>query len=143
MPNTSPALDDAAMINFVYTAAPATSAGAREEGSKIAGARVFPVGAISRGRKGDELAEIGLMARAGAVGFSDDGDCVASAALMARALKYVKATGRALLQHCEEATLTWGASMHAGPTAVRLGAVEGRADNHVPERAIPPVQVRV
>src|SRR5882757_660633 len=76
MPNTTPAIDDAALVEYVYTTA-------EREGR---GARVFPVGAVSKGRKGEELAEIGLMARAGAVGFTDDGDCVHSPGLMSKAL---------------------------------------------------------
>ena len=112
MPNTTPCLDDDAMVEFVYTTA-------QREGA----CRVFPVGAISKGRRGEELAEIVLMSRAGAVGFSDDGDCVASAGLMTRALSYIRPTGRALMQHCQEATLTRNASMHAGSVATRLGLV--------------------
>lgn len=110
MPNTTPALDDDAMMEFVYRRAAATSV-----------CRVFPTGAVSKGRKGDELAEIGLMARAGAVGFTDDGDCVHSAGLMSKALAHIRPTGRALMQHCQEASLTRGASMHAGTVSVRLG----------------------
>ncbi|HVU63891.1 MAG TPA: dihydroorotase [Phycisphaerales bacterium] len=111
MPNTTPALDDAALVEFVYTRAERAGPGAR----------VFPVGAVSKGRRGEELAEIMLMAQAGAVGFTDDGDCVASPGLMARALAYIKPTGLALMQHCQEVTLTRGASMHAGAVATRLG----------------------
>lgn len=110
MPNTAPPIDDDAMVEFVYTQA-------EREGD----CRVFPVGAVSKGRRGEELAEIGLMSRSGAVGFSDDGDCVASAGLMARALRYIKPTGLALMQHCQEATLTRGSSMHAGSVSTRLG----------------------
>lgn len=110
MPNTSPPLDNDAMIEFVATRAAKTGA-----------CRVFATGAISKARHGVELAEILLMARAGAVGFTDDGDCVASAALMARAFNLIKVTGRPLMQHCQDPTLTKGAVMHAGDTAVRLG----------------------
>ncbi len=112
MPNTTPAIDDDAMVEFIFKQADLTGR-----------CRVFPVGAVSKGRLGEELAEIGLMSRAGAVGFSDDGDCVASAALMQRALNYIRPTGRALMQHCQEATLTRGASMHAGEVATRLGLI--------------------
>jgi dihydroorotase len=110
MPNTTPALDDDAMMEFVYTQAERTGR-----------CRVFPVGAASKGRKGEELAEIVLMARAGAVGFSDDGDCVESTALMSRALTYIKPTGLAFMQHCQDASLTRGAAMHAGSVSTRLG----------------------
>src|SRR5204862_1625541 len=89
MPNTSPPIDDDALVEYVYTTAE------REAGPRGGGSRVFPVGAVSKGRKGEELAEIMLMARAGAVGFTDDGDCVSSPGLMSRALTYIKPTGPA------------------------------------------------
>ncbi len=110
MPNTTPAIDDDAMVEFVY-----------RQSERTARCRVFPVGAVSKGRKGEELAEIMLMAGAGAVGFTDDGDGVASAGLMAKALTYIRPTGLALMQHCQEPTLTRGAAMHAGSVATRLG----------------------
>lgn len=110
MPNTDPAIDDDSVVEFIFKQAEQTGR-----------CRVFPVGAVSKGRRGEELAQISLMARAGAVGFSDDGDAVASAGLMQRALAYIKPTGRALMQHCQEPTLTRGASMHAGEVSTRLG----------------------
>ena len=109
MPNTTPTLDTDTMVHFVLARA-----------SQTALCRVFPVAAISKGRHGQELAELFLMAKAGAVGFTDDGDCVASAGLMARALAAVKATGRPLMQHCQDATMTKGGVMHAGEIATRL-----------------------
>lgn len=109
MPNTTPALDSEAMVRYV---------GYR--GAEAGLARVFAVGALTAGRRGEELADIALMARAGAVAFSDDGDCLASASQMLRALGAVRSTGRALMQHCQEPTLTRGAVMHAGEVAARL-----------------------
>ena len=79
--------------------------------------------AATKARRGEELAEIALLARAGAVGFSDDGDVVASAGMMLRVLRAVKETDRAFMQHCQEPTLTVGASMHAGEVSTRLGLV--------------------
>jgi dihydroorotase len=110
MPNTAPALDSPELVRFI--------AGRARE---AAACRIFPVAAATKGRRGEELAEIALLARAGAVGFSDDGDCIESAGVMARVLAAVGATGRAFMQHCQEPTLTRGASMHAGEVAVRLG----------------------
>ncbi len=110
MPNTKPALDDDGRIGFVY-----------EQAAKADLCNVYPVGAITKGRKGEELAEIGLMSRAGAVAFSDDGVAVASAGMMAKALRYIAATGRPLMQHCEEPTMTGGAAMNAGALALSLG----------------------
>ena len=81
MPNTVPAIDDDARVEFVYHRAERADA-----------CHVFPVGAVTKGRAGKELAEMGLMARAGAVAFSDDGVAVASAAVMNRALAYVAMT---------------------------------------------------
>lgn len=133
MPNTSPALDSAAMIEFIARRAEAALAvndtlsrpGSRgdrgDRGEALGRARVFAVGAATQGRKGEALAEIALMARAGAVGFSDDGDCIASAGMMSRALAAIAPTGLAFMQHAQEPTMTAGASMHAGEVSTRLG----------------------
>lgn len=139
MPNTSPPIDSPEVVEWVISRAqiplmngtpgPPTQLGElRHSGSTHTGeprhpikARVFPVGCVSAGRKGEELAEIHLMARAGAVGFSDDGDAVASAGLMRQALVVVHEAGAVLMQHCQEPTLTRGASMNAGALATRLG----------------------
>jgi dihydroorotase len=110
MPNTTPALDSPEALALV-----------EKRAREAAGARVFPVAAATRGRKGEELAEIMLLARAGAAAFSDDGDCIASAGMMLKVLHAVKQTGRCFMQHCQEPTLTRGASMHAGEIALRLG----------------------
>ena len=109
MPNTQPALHDDIQIEFVFTKARAAGL-----------CNVLPIGAITKERKGAELAEMALMHRAGAIGFSDDGVGVGSAAVMLKALQYVKMLGSVLTQHCEEPTLT-GGPMNAGPTATRLG----------------------
>jgi dihydroorotase len=109
MPNTEPAIDDDSRIEFVYYRA-----------SQAGMAHVFPVGAATRGREGRQLAEIGLMAAAGAVGFSDDGVGVASAAVMGKALAYVAMTGSVFMQHCEDPELGCGV-MNAGALATRLG----------------------
>lgn len=109
MPNTKPAIDDDARCEFVY----------RQSGRANL-ANVFPVGAITKGREGKELAEIGLMSRAGAVAFSDDGVAVASAGMMSKALSYIAMTGKVLMQHCEDPQLGGGA-MNAGALATKLG----------------------
>ncbi len=136
MPNTTPAIDDDAMVEYVHRVARRSAAAPSNSDPQVpltsalggqccntSGARVFPVGAVSKGRKGEELAQIMLMARAGAVGFTDDGDCVHSPGLMSKALTYIKPTGLALMQHCQEASLTRNASMHAGSVSTRLGLV--------------------
>lgn len=109
MPNTKPALDTVELVKFVL-----------ERGARAA-ARVFPVMAITKARHGQEMTDIAGMARAGAVGFSDDGDCVASAGMMLEALRAVKATGLAAMQHAQEPTLTKGSAMHEGAVSRRLG----------------------
>ncbi len=109
MPNTVPAIDDDARIEFVY-----------RQADRAKQANVFPIGAITKGREGKELAEIGLMAASGAVGFSDDGVAVASAGVMAKALAYIAMTGKVVMQHCEDPELGGGV-MNAGALATRLG----------------------
>lgn len=110
MPNTRPALDEETHIDFVYRQAAAADL-----------CNVFPVGAITKGRKGEELAEMGQMVRAGAVGFSDDGAPVTQTGTMYRALQYVSMFDRPILQHCEDPDLARGGVMNAGVTATRLG----------------------
>ncbi|MDH3584945.1 MAG: dihydroorotase, partial [Phycisphaerae bacterium] len=110
MPNTEPALDDDPQIEFIY-----------RQAARADLCNVYPVGAITKGRAGESLAEIGLMARSGAVAFSDDGVAVADVNLMAAALRYVAGTGRAIMQHCQDPSLTPGSVMNAGPLATRLG----------------------
>jgi dihydroorotase len=109
MPNTNPTIDDVGRIEFIY-----------HQAARANQANVFPVGAITKGRAGKELAEIGLMARSGAVGFSDDGVAVASAGVMNKALAYIAMTGKVVMQHCEDPELGGGA-MNAGALATRLG----------------------
>lgn len=110
MPNTTPALDSPELVRFVYDRA--TAAGL---------ARVFPVAAATKGRKGEEPAELMLMAQAGAVAFSDDGDCIPTAGVMMRVFGLCAALDRVFMQHCQDPTLTKGASMHAGTIATKLG----------------------
>ncbi len=109
MPNTSPALDDDSRIEFVYRQAQRANL-----------ANVFPIGAATKGRDGEELAEIAQMAASGAVGFSDDGVGIASAGVMAKALAYIAMTGKVFMQHCEDPQLGGGV-MNAGALATRLG----------------------
>jgi dihydroorotase len=110
MPNTDPVVDSAATL------------GALVETAKSE-ARV-PVGflaAITRGQSGEELTEMGELADAGAVAFSDDGVPVSSAGMMRRALQYASITGRPLALHCEEPTLSRGGHVHEGAVAAELG----------------------
>src|SRR6516225_6879763 len=110
MPNTEPALDSQAAAEFVYLQA-----------ERAGNANVFPVGAITKGRKGEELAEIGGLVEGGAVAFTDDGSPVVSAEIMRRALEYCRMFDRAVLSHCEDLDLTRGGVMHEGFESMRLG----------------------
>ncbi len=110
MPNTSPALDSPELVGFVAEKARATCP-----------VRVFVVAAATKGRKGEEMSEIHLLAKAGAVGISDDGDCVASAGMMSRVLGACADAGLVFMQHAQEPTLTKGSAMHSGAVATRLG----------------------
>jgi dihydroorotase len=110
MPNTEPVNDTAGITRAIVEKA-------RAEGA----ARVYPIGAITRGQKGEELAEFGDLQEAGCVAFSDDGKPVASARMMRRALEYALTFGVVLIDHCEEPTLAEKACMNEGPVATLLG----------------------
>lgn len=110
MPNTDPVNDTAGITRAILEKA-------RTEGV----VRVYPIGAISKGQRGEELAEYGDLHEAGCVAVSDDGRPVASARLMRRALEYSQAFGLIVIDHCEEPTLASGASMNEGPVATWLG----------------------
>jgi dihydroorotase len=118
MPNTKPALDNEGLIDFIC-----------REGERVGLCNVHPIGAITKGREGKELAEIGSMKQRGAIAFSDDGVGVADASVMRKALQYSKMFDAVLMQHCEEPTLS-GGSMHAGlvSTALGLGGIPAEAE---------------
>ena len=109
MPNTNPPLDHDSSIEYVY----GQSARANQ-------ARVLPTGCITKGRKGQELAEMSLMSSAGAVAFTDDGSGIMSSKLMKRAIQYATMLEKPIMQHCEDKDL-FGGCMNAGPVSVRLG----------------------
>jgi dihydroorotase len=88
---------------------------------RAAASRVYPIGAISIGEKGETLAEFGEMVGAGAVAVSDDGKPVVSAQLMRTALEYARTFGIPVADHCEEPTLAAGGAMNEGITSARLG----------------------
>jgi len=110
MPNTDPVVDSAATLGSLIEAA-------RTEAE-------IPVGflaAITKGQSGAELTEMGELAAAGAVGFSDDGVPVAAPGLMRRALQYGAVTGKRIALHCEERTLSRDGQMHEGEVSAELG----------------------
>jgi dihydroorotase len=110
MPNTDPVNDTAGITRAIVEKA-------RAEGV----VRVYPIGAITRGQQGEELAEYGDLKEAGCVAFSDDGRPVQSARVMRRALEYAKAFDLAIIDHCEEPTLAEKACMNEGPVSTLLG----------------------
>ena len=110
MPNTDPVTDNQAAVGFII-----------RQASRAAGARVYPIGAISVGQKGEALAEFGEMIGAGAVAVSDDGKPVASAQLMRTALEYARTFEIPVADHCEEPTLAAGGAMNEGVVSARLG----------------------
>ncbi len=110
MANSGRVCDDE--VGVVYVLSKAREAGL---------ANVLPVGAVTKGLKGEELAELGKMAGAGAVAFSDDGMPLMNSELMRRALEYARMFGRPVISHCEDAHLTRGAVMNEGGVAAELG----------------------
>lgn len=110
MPNTEPALDTQAAAEFVILQA-----------KRAGNANVFPIGAITKGREGKELAEIGGLVNGGAVAFTDDGSPVVSAEIMRRAMEYCKGFDKAILSHSEDLDLTRGGVMNEGFESMRLG----------------------
>lgn len=110
MPNTNPPLDSRAMIDYVISVS-------NSEGV----IRVLSIGCISKGRNGKELAEMGELAEAGAIGFSDDSDSVKNSRLMRQAMEYSLAFGLPIIDHCEDKALTEGGHMNEGIIATRLG----------------------
>ena len=110
MPNTNPPLDNQASIDYVKKTA------------EIEGmVRVLPIGCITKGRQGKELTEMSELAEAGVMGFSDDGDPVASSRIMSLAMDYSHALGLPIIDHCEDKGLSDGGFMNDGWVSTRLG----------------------
>ncbi|MBN2171922.1 MAG: dihydroorotase [Candidatus Krumholzibacteriota bacterium] len=110
MPNTDPPVDSGAMVRFV-----------REKAAAAGLCRVLPVGAVTLGQAGRQLADLGEMHAAGAVAFSDDGLPVADAALLRHAMEHALTWDLLLISHAEEPALSQGGHMHEGAMATRLG----------------------
>jgi len=110
MPNTNPPLDSRPAVESVL-----------REAEVSARVRVLPIGCITRGRAGAELAPAGELVDAGVVALSDDGDAVSDASLMRNALQYSTAFGLPISQHCEDPTLVHDGHMHEGWVATRAG----------------------
>jgi dihydroorotase len=112
MANTKPANDTPAVTEFMLRRAAA-----------VGGTRLFPIGAVSVGLAGEELAEIGGMHQAGIVGLSDDGMPVMHPRLMRRAMEYGRMLELPILSHCEDHRLSSGGAMHEGVVSTALGLI--------------------
>jgi len=110
MPNTEPAQDSVAVVEYVRT-----------QGERAGLCDVVPAGCITIGRAGEQLAPFAELAGAGVRIFTDDGNGVQDPLLMRRAMEYAKDLGITLAQHCEVSALTKGAVMHEGSCCSRLG----------------------
>jgi dihydroorotase len=110
MPNTNPPLDNQTTVDYVKSTA-------ASEGI----VRVLPIGCISRGRRGEELAEMRELVSAGVIAFSDNGEPALNSHLMCQALDYSRAFDLPIIDHCEDKTLTEGGQMNEGIISTRLG----------------------
>ena len=110
MPNTNPVNDSRSVTEFILSQA-----------ANEALARVFPIGAITKGSKGEELAEMGELHEAGCKGISDDGKPVMRAAVMRRAMEYSTIFDIAVISHCEDASLAAQGVMNEGFVSTELG----------------------
>jgi dihydroorotase len=110
MPNTQPVNDSATVTRYII-----------EQARQHAIVNVYPIGAITKGSNGEELAAIGSMKRAGAVAISDDGRPVMNARMMRRAMELARSFELPVIDHCEDLHLSAGGDMHEGLVSTRLG----------------------
>jgi dihydroorotase len=110
MPNTKPVNDSATVTSYIV-----------EKARRMAVVNVFPIGAITKGSQGEELAAIGAMKAAGAVAVSDDGRPVMNSRVMRRAMEFARSYGLPVIDHCEDLNLSAGGDMHEGALSVRWG----------------------
>ena len=127
MPNTDPVNDHAGITQFIL-----------KKAAEAGLARVYPIGAVSIGSKGEQMAELGEQKAAGCVGFSDDGHPVRTALLMRRALEYAGMLGVPVIDHCEDPSLKGDGVAHEGFYASTLGlrGIPGVAESLMVERDV-------
>jgi len=127
MPNTHPVNDHAGITQFIL-----------KKAAEAGLARVYPIGAVSLGSRGEQLAELGEQKQAGCVAFSDDGRPVATALLMRRALEYAGMLGLPIVDHCEDPSLKGDGVAHEGQYASALGlrGIPGVAESLMVERDV-------
>ena len=112
LPNTRPIMDEASAIDSLCMKA-----------SRIGGTRLYAYGAATSALKGDAMAEIGLMANAGAVGFTNGTSTVSDSLIMRRLLSYCSMLDKPVIQHCEDPALSKDGEMNEGKTSTRLGLI--------------------
>jgi dihydroorotase len=110
MPNTNPVIDSEIMVEYINL-----------KSSREAVVNVLPIGSITKGQKGEELANIGQMAKVGACAISEDGKTVVNSGLLKKAMKYASMFHIPMMSHCEDISLVGGGSMNAGASAELLG----------------------
>ena len=110
MPNTIPPIDNSALVEYVKTKA-----------SKVGKVKVLPIGCVSKGQRGEEITEMGDMAKAGAVAFSDDGRPIANSSLMRKAMVYAAMFDKVIIDHCEDPSLFEGGQINEGRVSTLLG----------------------
>ncbi len=110
LPNTMPAIDDPALVHMLRT-----------KGEETGSLTILPYGAVTRGCRGEEMAELGLLREAGAVAFTDGSRAIASSRLMRVALSYARGFGARIIQHPEDPVLAAGGAATEGDQASRLG----------------------
>jgi dihydroorotase len=110
LPNSLPAIDDPALVRLL-----------RARGEETGSLTILPYGAVTRGCRGEELAELGLLDEAGAVAFTDGAQAIGSARMMRLALSYARGFGRMIVQHPEDPSLAAGGAATEGELATRLG----------------------
>jgi dihydroorotase len=127
MPNTNPPLDNEEMIRYIQTIA------ARE-----ASVRVLPIGCVTLGRRGEELADLNELEMAGAIAYSDDGSPVARPELMRRALEYSRDFRRPIIDHCEDLDLSRDGQVNEGVVSLEMGlpGIPAAAEEGMVERDI-------
>lgn len=127
MPNTTPCCDNQSVAKYII-----------EKAKNTGLANVFPIGAITKARRGGELSEMWDLKDAGCVGFSDDGNSVNDAALMRRALEYASMFDSPVISHCEDVSLSQGGVMHEGfmSTVLGLKGIPSRSESIIVERDV-------
>jgi len=127
MPNTSPVNDNAGVTQYILKKAADANL-----------ARVYPIGAVSLGQKGEQMAELGELKEAGCVAVTDDGHPVRTALLMRRALEYTRMFDMPVIEHCEDPSLKGDGVAHEGLMASKLGlrGIPGEAESIMAQRDI-------